>query len=119
MRAAPSPDPPCQTSNTRWGLLHHPHGRTPTCRRLAEVEPVKALLDKTLIGEPLTHGALTVVPVRAPAADAIIGPSKAEPTPAVGLGEEHRLVGQVLIGAVLIACERLVHLMAFPGVSHR
>jgi len=36
---------------------------------LAEIEPVEALLSNLLIGEPLTHGALTVVPLLAPAAD--------------------------------------------------
>jgi hypothetical protein len=42
---------------------------------------------------------------------------QAEPAPAVGLGEEHRLATPGLAGSVLIAQGRVAHLMAFPGVE--
>ena len=47
----------------------------------------------------------------------ILATCPAELAPAVGLGEEYRLAGQVLVGAALIAYQRLAHLMAFPRVS--
>ncbi len=42
---------------------------------------------------------------------------EAEPAPAVGLGEEHRLATPGLAGSVLIAQGRVAHLMAFSGVG--
>lgn len=40
--------------------------------------------------------------------------SPLEPAPAIALGTEYRLVGREAAGAVLVAGDRLVHLMAFP-----
>jgi hypothetical protein len=39
---------------------------------------------------------------------------QAEPAPAVGLGDEYRLGSASLAGAILVAQERVAHLMAFP-----
>lgn len=39
---------------------------------------------------------------------------QAEPAPAVGLGEEYRLLSPGLAGATLVAHGRVAHLMAFP-----
>jgi hypothetical protein len=46
-----------------------------------------------------------------------LGDGQAEPAPAVGLGEEHRLAAPELAGSVLVAQGRIAHLMAFPGVG--
>ena len=43
-----------------------------------------------------------------------IAQGPAEPGPAVGLGEEYRLGSASLAGAILVAQERVAHLMAFP-----
>lgn len=60
---------------------------------------------------------------RAPAKGHVPAPSRlltmlsecpVEPAPAVGLGAEYRLAGDKLAGAVLVAEERVAHLMVFP-----
>jgi hypothetical protein len=38
-----------------------------------------------------------------------------EPAPAVGLGQEFRLVGREVLGAALVMDDRLAHLAAFPA----
>ena len=53
-------------------------------------------------------------------ADAVLprlGDDQAEPAPAVGLGLEDRLATPELGGSVLVAQERVVHLLEFPGVG--
>ncbi|MGH7703137.1 MAG: ARPP-1 family domain-containing protein, partial [Gemmatimonadales bacterium] len=44
----------------------------------------------------------------------ILAACPVEPAPPVGLGAEYRVVGQRLAGAMLVADERVAHLMAFP-----
>jgi hypothetical protein len=57
-----------------------------------------------------------------PDVDALLGALLAapvEPAPAVGLGEEHRIGGERMAGAALVAEDRIAHLMAFPAVPRR
>ncbi|MGH2602767.1 MAG: ARPP-1 family domain-containing protein, partial [Dehalococcoidia bacterium] len=47
----------------------------------------------------------------------VLAQGQAEPAPAVGLGEEHRLSSARLAGAGLVAQGRVAHLMAFPAAE--
>jgi hypothetical protein len=48
---------------------------------------------------------------------ATLGQAEVVPAPAVGLGAEYRLGTPGLAGAALVAQERVVHVMAFPGAE--
>jgi hypothetical protein len=48
---------------------------------------------------------------------ATLGQAEAESAPAVGLGAEYRIGTPGLAGAALVAQERVVHVMAFPGAE--
>jgi hypothetical protein len=48
---------------------------------------------------------------------ATLGQAEAALAPAVGLGAEYRIGTPGLAGAVLVAQERVVHVMAFPGAA--
>jgi hypothetical protein len=48
---------------------------------------------------------------------AMLSRCPAEKTPAVGVGTEYRFTGARVAGAVLVADDRVAHLMAFPAAS--
>lgn len=49
----------------------------------------------------------------------LLGATPVEPAPAVGLGAEHRLAGTEVVGAALVAEDRVAHLGAFPAPARR